>query len=139
MTKTIQCFGLKPQLSDNYTEIIVVSQHNFHIIIDVVKDPDFDDVDIEIVREPLMPCIFDSHGRSTRESLVWHEVGLCGWKWFLGDDVYGSLFTGRFSIKGSLWYEQDYWGEWDQGVDIDSLEGQNRKTKRKLTRLAANK
>lgn len=113
-----------------------MGRYKFHIIIDVYKDPSFDDTEISIVREPLMVCILDSFGRNTKESLVYSEASANGWEWILGDDVYDSLFTGRFSVKGSIWYHQDYWGEWDQGVDIDSFEGQNRKTKRKLAQLA---
>lgn len=111
------------------------SSYKFHIIIDVYREPDYDDIELSIVREPLMIPMLNHKGEPERASLVNEEIGSIGWEWFLGDDIYSKIFTGRFSVKGELWYTQDYWGECDCGVDINHFDGQNRKTKRRLKQL----
>ena len=58
---------------------------------------------------------FEEEWNSSGEYLLWEpgeivEIG--------GRPGFGK----RYKVVGTLWSEQDYWGEWDGGFDIDSCE-----------------
>lgn len=103
-----------------------------------IFDWDVDEQDGEIVGIIRDIQIKDSKGRGIpRSSLIREELGDIGWEAFLDRDWraesgswYGLNVSGRFRWEGTYWAHQDYWGEWDCGWDIISLEPADRRTRR---------
>ena len=73
----------------------------------------------------------NSNGDEIRHSsLIWEEIGAAGWDPFLmASDI---KVSGRYRWEGRFFASQDYYGEWDSGWDLMSLEPADRKTRKAL-------
>jgi hypothetical protein len=70
-------------------------------------------------------------------SLLREELSCAGWESFVDRRWNGKRYggyalnvSGRYRWEGEYWANQDYWGEWDCGWDLISLEPADRKTRK---------
>lgn len=104
-----------------------------------IFDWDADEQDGEIIGIVQNIPLNDYNDKPIRgSSLIHEELGNGGWEVFLDyrfdskdfTATYSLNVSGRFRWEGEFYASQDYWGEWDIGWDLISLEPANKKTRK---------
>lgn len=96
-----------------------------------IFDWDVDERDGEMVGIIKDVRLRDHKGKEIpHSSLVMEDIGAAGWYSFF--DATDFKVSGRYRWEGSYFAHRDYWGEWDCGWDVISLEPADRKTRKAL-------
>lgn len=104
-----------------------------------IFDWDADEQEGHIFRILKDLCLFDSKKNPIpKSSLIREELNCAGWEVFLDhtydlktyETHYALNVSGRFKWTGKWWSTWDYYGEWDGGWEIISLEPINKETRK---------